>query len=365
MSKELILIVDDDIYMYALMKTVLQESYEILYAKDGEACFESLERHQPTLILLDIEMGGISGYDVCREIKGREGDLPSIIFVSAHSTPEDRLKAYAAGADDFVTKPLSPEELYRKVEQTMKSHQEMESLRLSAREAMGVAMTAMSDTGALGAVLQLFRKMFAVTSHDGLARLLLEMVADRGLSGTVQIRTGQERLTLNSEGRSSMMESVLLDSLGAEGKSIVDYGPRTSFNFGPVSLLIKNMPLDDNQEYGNLKDQMALLVEGAAERARGLNAALLSEKVGDIHDVLQSIDQKYKQQQAETLSTVNDMMKELENTLIFLALTDRQENALTQVVSKAMHRITDAYNAGLEIDRYLSDAMVDIAKVRG
>lgn len=365
MTKELVLIVDDDIYMYALMKTVLDTDYEVHYAKDGAAALESIARNKPKLVLMDIEMAGMSGYEACKRIKGGEDeDPPSVIFVSAHCTPEERLAAYAVGADDFITKPLAPEELYRKVEQTMRSHQEMESLKLSAREAMTVAISAMSDTGALGTVIQLFRKLFMVSSLEELAGLLLEAANEYNLVGTAQIRHGGQKITLNTQGRSSLMESVLLDNLGAEGKRIVDYGARSAFNYGSVSLLIKNMPVEDSQQYGKLKDYLALLVEGAAERTKAIGAEAITRAVGDIQGLLANINTRYKQQQDNTLGTINDMMKELEDSLIFLGLTDRQENALMTIVSKATQRITQIHNEGLEIDQYLNQAVGELAKVR-
>jgi len=364
MVNQLILIVDDDIYMYALMKTVLEGSYEIHYAKNGEACLESLGRHKPQLVLLDIEMAGINGYEVCRRIKQDDDlDPPSVIFVSAHCTPEDRLAAYAAGADDFITKPLSPEELYRKVEQTMNNRREMEELRQSAHEAMGVAMSAMSDTGALGNVIQLFRRLFTAADQDELARLLLDEASEHGLAATVQIRHAGEKYTINTEGRSSMMESVLLDNLGAEGKTIVDYGARTVFNFGAVSLLIKNMPVEEGAPDGKLKDQLALLVEAAAERIKALSVAAMQQSLADIHAELCDIEQRYRQQRVQTQVAIDSMVKDLQGALISLSLTDRQECAVMELVNAASQRITDIGNA-VELDSCLVRALVklDIAK---
>lgn len=364
MVNQLVLIVDDDIYMYALMKTVLEGSYEIHYAKNGEACLESIGRHKPQLVLLDIEMAGINGYEVCRRIKAADAlDPPSVIFVSAHCTPEDRLAAYAAGADDFITKPLAPEELYRKVEQIMKNRQEMENLRLSAHQAMGVAMSAMSDTGALGNVILLFRRLFTVTSHEELAQLLLDEASEHGLSATVQIRHAGEKYTINSEGRSSMMESVLLDNLGSEGKTIVDYGARTVFNFGAVSLLIKNMPPDEPEPQGKFKDQLALLVETAAERVKALSVASMQASLGVIHSELSDIEQRCRTQGAQCQAVVGDMIKEMHDAMIFLSLTDRQESVIMGVINKASERIVEIAGGG-ELDACLLRALgrLDAAK---
>ncbi|MDK2123418.1 response regulator [Parachitinimonas caeni] len=356
-----ILIVDDDVFIYQLMKAVLERDHQIAYAPDGRSCMEAIAVENPQLVLLDIEMAGMNGYEVCREIKAKLGDdSPAVIFVSAHCRPEDRLAAYDVGATDFVTKPLSPEELYRKVEQTLKMRSEVAALKQSASDAMGVAMSAMSDTSALGIVIQFFRRMFTLGDAQALAKAILDSMNEYGLSAAVQIRQASGNVTLNSDGRTSAMENVLLTHLGAEGKRIVDYSNRTAFNYGAISVLIKNMPMDDSGLYGKLKDYLALLVEGASERLKSMETEALSKIVDRTKEILTLIDRGYKQQQADTFEAFNTMMRDFEDALLMLGLKESQENMLVQIVQGGTQAALDAYKRGLEIDKHLATLLNEL-----
>ncbi|WP_370315203.1 PleD family two-component system response regulator, partial [Thalassolituus sp.] len=104
-----VLIVDDSPSNIRVMAAVLQERYRVKTATSGQQCIEMAIRHKPDLILLDIEMPGISGYDVCRELKrlSETQDVP-IIFVTGRDNIEDEEMGLRIGAVDYITKPIRP-----------------------------------------------------------------------------------------------------------------------------------------------------------------------------------------------------------------------------------------------------------------
>jgi two-component system sensor histidine kinase/response regulator len=111
-----ILIVDDDKLNIEIMKEILSSDYRCLEAYSGEEALKAEKAFKPDLILLDIMMPGIDGYEVCRRIRAEETDrFTKIILVSGRSQTQDRLLGYAAGADDYLTKPFNDEELLAKV----------------------------------------------------------------------------------------------------------------------------------------------------------------------------------------------------------------------------------------------------------
>jgi diguanylate cyclase (GGDEF)-like protein len=107
--RPLILIVDDEPSTLDILTGVLGEKYEVAPVMDGEQALEFCERRLPDLVLLDIAMPGVDGYEVCRRLKldARTGDVP-IIFVTAHNRPEDEVRGLEAGAVDFMAKPVHP-----------------------------------------------------------------------------------------------------------------------------------------------------------------------------------------------------------------------------------------------------------------
>lgn len=113
MNKENILIVDDsDEILFFLSNLLEEEGYETLEANSGETALNLLEENNPDLILLDIRMPGIDGFEVCKRVKSNEKhfEIP-IIFLSGASEINDKLEGLKIGAVDYVTKPFRKEEL--------------------------------------------------------------------------------------------------------------------------------------------------------------------------------------------------------------------------------------------------------------
>lgn len=115
-SSHRILIVDDDASILRLLRRVLGAEYLVAEADSGEQALAMLEAFDPDLVMLDIMMPGIDGYEVCRRIRTNPASRGvQILMVSAKSSREEQFRAYAAGADDYVTKPFDPQELQARV----------------------------------------------------------------------------------------------------------------------------------------------------------------------------------------------------------------------------------------------------------
>ncbi|MGH9361080.1 MAG: response regulator, partial [Thermoanaerobaculia bacterium] len=111
-----ILVVDDDPINVCILEEILAEQYELATAGNGEEALEKAPAFKPDLVLLDIMMPGIDGYEVCRRLKSnpRLRDA-KVILVSAKAMLSERLEGYESGADDYLTKPFDDAELMAKV----------------------------------------------------------------------------------------------------------------------------------------------------------------------------------------------------------------------------------------------------------
>lgn len=115
--KKKILLVDDEADMLAINGAILESyGYEILSAKDGLEALEAVNRVVPDLILLDLMIPGIDGYQICGILKHdkRYQKIP-IIIVSARFSDQDQKLAKSVGADDYLTKPFEPKTLLAKI----------------------------------------------------------------------------------------------------------------------------------------------------------------------------------------------------------------------------------------------------------
>jgi len=114
MNKARILVVDDEPrYVRAIQFNLEASGYEVFAARDGQTAIEMAASEEPDLILLDIRMLGLDGYEVCQHI--REFSAVPIIMLTALAEDADKVKGLDTGADDYVTKPFSADELLARV----------------------------------------------------------------------------------------------------------------------------------------------------------------------------------------------------------------------------------------------------------
>ena len=109
-----VMVVDDEPQARRLLRTALiSHGFEVTDARSGEDALESLRHESPDVILLDLKMPGIDGFETCRQIRERS-DLP-IMIVSGAKTEQEKVKALEIGADDYLTKPFGVEELVARI----------------------------------------------------------------------------------------------------------------------------------------------------------------------------------------------------------------------------------------------------------
>lgn len=106
--KPYILAIDDELINRLVLEDLLEECYELVLLDNGEACFASIAKRSPELILLDVNMPGLNGFDLCRQLKSNPStaDIP-IIFLTAKIAMDDERLGLELGAVDYITKPFS------------------------------------------------------------------------------------------------------------------------------------------------------------------------------------------------------------------------------------------------------------------
>ena len=117
-----ILVVDDEKKIVEIVKAYLErEGFKVTTACNGRAALDSARRQHPDLIVLDLMLPEISGFDVCRALR-KESDVP-IIMLTARDETTDKIVGLELGADDYVTKPFDPKELVSRIKAVLRRSQ--------------------------------------------------------------------------------------------------------------------------------------------------------------------------------------------------------------------------------------------------
>lgn len=218
-----VLIIDDDPDVRALARVALAESgLEVTEAPDGASGLASFQAKRPDLVVLDIGLEGMDGYEVCRRIRA-ESEVP-IVFLTSRADDIDQLVGFAAGADDYVGKPFSPRLLSARVRAVLRRDSRFQeqahtlevgplTLNLETRQAQaeGVELDlTRTEFDLLAALMehprrvlsreQLLERVWGSTFYDGhvvevhMSRLRGKVLAAAGISIGVAVRSVGYRL---------------------------------------------------------------------------------------------------------------------------------------------------------------------------
>lgn len=118
--KDKILLVDDDISMFALLENEFElEGFALSHEADGLLGLERALKDQPSLVVLDVQLPGLGGFEVCRRLRSAMPNLP-VILLTSRDEESDKLVGFERGADDYVTKPFSVRELIARVQAVLR-----------------------------------------------------------------------------------------------------------------------------------------------------------------------------------------------------------------------------------------------------
>jgi DNA-binding response OmpR family regulator len=113
------LVVEDEDSIASLVRSYLErDGFTVVHARDGETALDELDRRQVRVVVLDVGLPGMDGFDVCRNIRARSR-VP-ILMLTARDEEPDRVSGLVLGADDYVTKPFSPRELLARVQAVLR-----------------------------------------------------------------------------------------------------------------------------------------------------------------------------------------------------------------------------------------------------
>ena len=343
-AKGRLLLVDDEPVASGMLGMMLKKhGYEVRAVASGDECLRVIEEFTPEVVLLDIEMGpGMDGYETCEKIR-RQFDRANltIIFVSGHDTLEERLRAYDVGGDDFVAKPFDVEEIRRKIVIAVGARLRRRKLaaeNASLEETADVAMRGYSE---MGAVLQFARGALKCRTLYSLGELVIKSMRNTKSECNVQLRgsAAAGTLTLTPVGLATPLEESVLEGMSSYAH-VFQFKSRMIVNYDTVSLLVVNMPADDQAQAGRIRDYAAIIAETAQDAVANISlrfdAVDRATELRALAEAGRSSTERLAAsqlaQRADTHAQLEAMVEKIEGMYYRLGLSDRQEAAVSDAV---------------------------------
>lgn len=363
-NKLTILLVEDDNFAANLTTKMLANEYTVQHVPNGQAALDSISKSLPDLVLLDVDMPGMSGYEVCKTLRNDAsiGELP-IIFLSGRVSDEERLAGYEAGGDDYLTKPVSTVDLLAKIRLGLANYAERKRLKADFSNAFSTAMTAMSSSAEIGAVLQFMRKSFTCHDYTSLAQEVINTFTTFGLESSVKIHGKQGAIYYSPDGPCSQLEVSVLTNMSKQGR-LFEFGSRTSCSYEHITIIVKSDAKSDPDRHGRMKDNLAWLAEGADARVVALDgiAAMvkhdsLLQMQATITKALQGIDQRHREQGVKSGKIFEELQRAFDRKMITIGITQSQEEELAQLLLDAGNEARALYEEGLEISTHMDSLL--------
>lgn len=366
-NKPLIMVVDDLDMNLTLIEGMLEDRYDIQLVSAGKDCIESMQQGRiPDLIILDVMMPEMDGFQVCHRLKANPDtrQIP-IIFVTADDNADTKLRAFDAGGDGFIKRPISEDELVAKVEENLQRLTAMKNLESMADMSQKAAMQAMITTSEMGMLIQFMEYSGQITSYEELGERLTEVANNFGVRAVFQFVALDDMVNIGC--KEDSLEAKLMVVARSKAR-IFGEGRRVFFNQESVSMLVKNMPVDDEALCGRLRDHFAVLMNASESVVRMIkyeDAAELQRRqnileAADVCEVMMlEVGEKitgYGKKTADVLERIHD---EFNDRLFSLGLSEQQEAQLLALFNdghqqmegilqekgetiKALNRVTEA-----------------------
>lgn len=356
-----ILIVDDAPQDIKLVMECLKEKYMITAATTGEKAIEIASKTQPDLILMDVSMPIMNGYDTCKAIlKERK---TNIIFLSANDSTEEILRGYAAGGIDYITKPFHPDILHSKIEFALQ--------RTEKKQAFAGEKNSQSTDEIYRLMLDFNKKCLHITDTQHFANTLIALCESIHLDCCVQIHSASGTVEASCSGLVSKLEEEILTRILQEEGNFFAHEQGLFFTHENIAMLVKNLsPTSANE---NIKKSLSFFIENANTMLLNLdhihaltqhdnpqsqpNLRALKDRLTTTVEHI-NLQKHYKK---ESVKIFDDILENMESSFVDMGLTYNQEQELLSILNMGIDRSIKHYEQGAQLDEQFESTLKDIA----
>ncbi|MGQ8365222.1 response regulator [Glaciecola sp. 1036] len=363
MQKHRILLVDDSPNELRIMMEVLKHDYAIVVATNGAQAIDMVKDDKEIeLVMLDVNMPEMDGYQVCEQILAIAPKMP-VLFVSGNDSNEEILKGFDVGGLDYLTKPIDNHLMYRKVKLILNERAHLHELEAENKSNSDMVMSVITSTGYLGTVLGFLRSGLKIKTHEGLLEALFDVFHSLNMEACLQLRAPKKIINRSTTGSLTPLELDLLDRAATMSSRFLEKGTRYIVNFGTVSIIVKNMPLDNDVLRGEMRDNLMMILEDTDALNKNLSASLAypvaaispsaggqKEELTDIASTLDMLAKMHEKHKQAIMNVIENMQSEFEDSFSQLGLMEHQEEVLMEIVNKKTSAFTKQVEKSLEVE---------------
>ncbi|QEP43874.1 response regulator [Ectothiorhodospiraceae bacterium BW-2] len=334
MAEEKILIVDDDLMFQGMLQALLK-SYRLKVVASGEEALAEVEQFAPKLILLDINMEGMDGYETCRQLRQREvsREVP-VIFISNMVALEDRMQAFGAGGNDYIGKPPDSSELIAKVEKMLQLQGERHRLQQELQQSYSLIMDLQQESSNLQSVSRFMQAGLFCHDLNDLFTLFFRTTRELGIGCALKLLLPDDHQIRADNGSISRLEREILE-MAESFDRIYSFGHgRALFNWQYASLLVRNAT--------DKLDIIAILMDG-------LNASM--KAIVTENSLLEQV-QRLESDNGEVKDRIYDLFQEM-NISLKEAILSLGVTSLTMDEEDKLNDLIDLFNGKInqQMDR--------------
>jgi CheY-like chemotaxis protein len=271
------------------------------------------------------------------------------------------MQGYEVGADDYIVKPFEPEHLVARLNVLFKYREQRKELMAQYEMAKKTAYLAMTGNSELGIAMQFLEKSYAYTDFEQLARGVFDTTDRLQLDCSLMITTEEGPLWFSSEGSIKPLEMEIIE-MADKTTRFFDFGSRTIVNYQDISLLVKDMPLNDMERYGRLKDLMPVLLSAVYSKVGILKTELalknqskeILSSFAKIRTSFYYLVKNLLENQSQSTEVLRSMIRELNVDLLRMGLDDDQEEYLLNRIDTAIEKASEQIDAREDIRRTFS-----------
>jgi len=325
----------------------------------------------PEIVLMDVTMPGMDGYEACMKIKENNPEI-AVIFVSANDSTDEVMHGFDVGGTDYIIKPIESQILSTKLNLVFKYKKMYEEVHTQKDQATQTAFLAMTSSGEQAVIIEFLRESFECDSNEAIAQALLDAMSSYYLTASVQILSKYKLVELSHSGDVSPVESELMQRMCDYEERSLSMNKRLFINYDDVTLFIKDMPIDDEDRCGRIRDYLQTIIHGGAVKQKSIEFQLsveearnkeLAELAEEVQTTLKQIKSDNDNHKEHSIYVFDNLRSRLDESFFNLGLTDDQEQKLLAIVDMAVEESLQHVEAGKEIDDKLKSIINALAKL--